>query len=64
VTDIQEFGAFGRTMLGQGTVSCSTIMLLPTTQLSSSSFSQRKALLLITTPLLARFGICGLLSIP
>jgi hypothetical protein len=50
--------------LNQRAGSCYTIMLLTTTQISTSSFSQRKALLFFVTPLLARFGTCGLVSVP
>jgi len=39
-------------------------MALPKTQLSTSSFSQIKALLFFVTPLLLRFGTCGLHSTP
>jgi hypothetical protein len=47
----RDFGASGRTRLYQVTGSGCTIMLLLTTQLSSSSFSQIKALLLFTISL-------------
>jgi hypothetical protein len=39
----------GRTRFNQVTGTCCTIMLLPTMQLPSSSFSQSKALLFFTT---------------
>jgi len=60
----KDFGALCRTRLNQVAGSCSTIMPLHTTQLSTTSFSQIKALLFFVTPLLLRFGTCGLLSIP
>ena len=56
----KDFSVLGQTRLSQVTSSCCTI---PTAQLSSSSFLQRKCLLFFTTPLLTRFGTCRLLSV-
>jgi len=47
----KDFSVLGQTRLSHVTGSCCMIMLLPTTQLSSSSSLQRKASLFFTTPL-------------
>ena len=47
----KDLGALGRTRLNQATASFCTMMLLSTTQLSSSSFSLRKALTVHYHPL-------------
>lgn len=46
----KDFGVLGQTRLSHVTGSCCMIMLVPTTQLLSSSFLQRKASLFFTTP--------------
>ena len=60
---LKRLGALGWTRLNKVTGCYCTIMLLPTTQLPSSSFLLRKALLFFTTPL-TRFGTCVQLSVP